>query len=372
MNKRKIIIVAIAFAIVAIGVLLFKLQTSGDKKIPDSKVFDVARFVNATDALYQDFQSEITAFGRLMPTRKVEIFAEVGGIMLETPLKFKTGNTFSNGDLLIKIDDEETKLTLYSAKSSFMNLLTSSLPDIKADFPQDFDIWNKYLQNFNIEDQIQDLPDIDNDKLKYFLSNRQIFSQYYSIKNSEVRFSKFKIHAPFSGSVILSTVEPGTFIRQGQKIGEISTVGSYELELNVNSSDIAFINIGDNLEISSSEFDKTWNGKIIRIAKNIDQSTQTVKVYASVSGSELREGMYMKALIKGVNIEDAVKVPRKALVNNEFVFTIEDSLLGKSNIQLVKITESDAYIRGIEANKIIITDALADAELGMKVKRIIK
>jgi hypothetical protein len=46
--------------------------------------------------------------------------------------------------------------------------------------------------------------------------------------------------------------------------------------------------------------------------------------------------------------------------------------LDKYSVNLVKFTEYDAYIRGIDSSKIIVTDALANAEIGMLVKRIEK
>lgn len=370
MNRRKIVIISVAIAIVALGVVVFKLQTASKKTDEKQNTFDAFKYVNAIDANYSDYQSEIVAFGRLLPLNKIEIFSEVGGVMMETPKKFKVGNNFSKGELLIKIDNEEAKLSLYAAKSSFMNLLTTSMADVKSDFPADYNLWKNYLDNFNIESKIPDLPKVSDNKLKYFLSNKQIFSQYYNIKNSEVKLSKYQIYAPFDGSIITSLAEPGTFIRQGQKVGDLSSYGTYELELNVISSDVQFFNVGDQVEITSTELDGVWTGRIIRIAKNIDQNTQSVKVYVAVSGNTLREGLYMKAIIKGIPIKNAVKVPRKALVNNEFVFTINNDKLEKTKIELVKLTEYDAYIRGIEQSKLVVTEAPASAEVGMPVKRI--
>jgi RND family efflux transporter MFP subunit len=255
-------------------------------------------------------------------------------------------------------------------KSSFLNLLTSSLADIKADFPDAFNKWNSYLENFDIEQPISELPEVSNNKLKYFLSNRQIFSQYYNIKNAEVRLSKFNILAPFSGTVTMSLVENGTYIRPGQKLGELASTGRFELEVSVPVDDVPFLKIGDNAKITAQTKEGEWNARITRIAKNIDPNTQTVKVFLDIYSQDLKDGMYMKAEIKGDMIANAVKVPRKALVNNEYVFTIEDSTLDRFPIEIIKLTNEDAFLKGIDSNKIIITDAIANAQIGMQVKRI--
>ena len=371
MQKRKLLIIAIAIGIIALGVILFRVQTATNDSAPKEElVLEGGKFVNTIKAEYGDYNADIVANGRLSSINKIELFAEVGGIMQATSKAFKVGNSFSKGDIIIAIDAEEARLALYAAKSSFLNLLTSSLADIKADFPDAFDKWKSYLDNFSIEKDIPNLPETKNEKIKYFLSNRQIFTQYYNIKNSEVRLSKYNLRAPFSGTVTASMVEPGTYIRPGQKLGDFASTGTYELELSVSIDDIPFVNIGDVAKVTGQNMKGEWTGRIVRIAKNIDPNSQTVKVYLNVTGNDLKDGLYMKAVIEGKTISDVVKIPRKAIVNNEFVYIVKDSSMNKSPVDIVKFTEYDAYIQGVEPNELIITDAIVDAEVGMKVRTI--
>lgn len=368
---RKIVISAAGFMVfIIIGFGIFKALTAGPEPEAEMKNEIPVNYVQAEEAQYNDYGTNITAFGRLKALKRIEVFSEVNGIMLPESDRFKTGYRFAENDVMIKIDDRESKLSLQSSKSEFLRLLTSILPDMKADFPESFQKWNSYLENFDINEPIEELPDYNPGKEKYFLAARGIFTQFYNIKNLELRHSKFTIRAPFDGVVAMSLTEPGQLVRMGAKLGEFAGTGAYELELSVHKDDIPFIGTGNNVKITTEESNTGFDGKIRRISKIIDPQTQTVKVYAYVYGSGLKEGMYMKGIIDGTEIKDVVRVPRKALHNNKELYRIRDGKLDKISVKVVKISGDYAFVREIEPGITIVTEPLVNAEIGQEVKPI--
>ncbi len=365
--KSKIKMVIIAILIIALGFVIFRVF-SGMKKPPEAKkIFDTTKYVICDSIEYGTMVAEITAFGRLNAYDKIEVYSEVSGNVLNNNPRFKVGNYFSSGKAMVIIDDEETRLGLYSQKSDFLNVLTRMLPDIKADFPESFTVWNNYLEDFDIEKEMKPLPKYKASKEKYFLAARNIYKLYYSIKNVEVRLAKYRIKAPFSGVVTQSMIETGTSVRVGQKLGEFSGTNNYELELPISVQDMNFISIGSSVEVHLEGNDKFWKGVISRISEHIDPTTQMKLAYVTLFGKDLSDGMYLKAVIKGRSIENVFELPRKALINNKFVFIVKNSLLEQTEVNVKKITEKTVLINGPEVSTIIVKEPLVNVPVGQKV-----
>jgi multidrug efflux pump subunit AcrA (membrane-fusion protein) len=365
--KKNIKTVLLAVLIIALGFVLFKMFSGMKKKPEPTQTFKSIKYVRVDEVNYQDHIAEIVAFGKVKSFNRIEVYSEVAGIVLDNGQRFKVGNSFSSGQVMINVDDEEARLNLYSQKSDFLNVLTRMLPDIKADFPDAFQTWNKYLEDFNIEGAIKELPATRSSKEKYFLAARNIYKLYYAIKNIEVRLSKYKIKAPFAGVVTQSLIENGTSIRVGQKLGDFAGTNSFELELPISENEINYLSIGNSVEVINENNNKTWTGRIARVSEHIDASSQTINVYVSISGKDLYDGMYLKGVIKGRKIENAFKIPRKAIVNNEFIHTVKDSLLGRKQINILLQGETDAYINGINEGETVVVETLVNTALGTKI-----
>lgn len=365
--KRKLIIIGISLAVVILGAAIMSIFIGMKEKPADSTSYQSVKYLKTELAKYSDFTAEVTAYGRLRSRSKIEIFSEVQGILLPTKPEFRVGNTFNKGDVLLRIDDREAELNLFSQKSDFLNALTQILPDIKSDFPDEFPKWDKYLSEYSITDNIKDMPEIRSQKLKYFLANKNAFKIFYSIKNQELRISKHIIRAPFNGTVTENMVEPGSLVRVGFKLGSFAGKGDYELELNVPSSEVQFINVGNPAAVSYNGESEMIDGRVVRIGNYIDQKSQTVPVVLSLGRNDLKDGLYMKAVIKGAGLKDVISIPRKAIHNNSFIYSIKDSSLVKINVDIVKTGEIYAFIKGPDEGEVLVVQPLTEMPTGTKV-----
>jgi membrane fusion protein, multidrug efflux system len=310
-------------------------------------------------------QVEIT--GRLRARQRVELFAEVGGVLLAENSRFEEGNYFKKGQPLIVIDHEEVRLTLLAQKSSLMNQITLLLPDLKTDYPESFPQWEAYLQNFDLKADLAPLPESKNERERYFISARNLYNLYYSIRSQEARLEKYTLEAPFSGMVSAALIDAGTLVRPSQKLGEFLNPYLYELEAAVNLGDIDFIKPGNEVELTAGGVDGSWKGRIQRINSSVDPTTQTLKVYINLSGKDLREGMYLNGSIRGQVVKDVMELPRSLLVNQEAVYVVVDSTLKLQPVEPVKFTTNSVLLRGIPAGSQVIVEPVVGAYEGLKV-----
>ena len=203
---------------------------------------------------------------------------------------------------------------------------------------------------------------------KYLVASRNLLSQFYSIKSAEERLSKYKIYAPFSGVLTATSIQPGALVRQGQKLGELMSTGSYELEATVPLSDMKFLGVGNKVTLSSPDIAGTWTGTVKRVSDQIDPATQSIKVYIGVSGSNLKEGMYLSGKVASTNIADSYSLPRKLLVNENEIYVVQtDSTLTLKEVEIEKLTANEVVIKGLENGTLILNQSPIGAYPGEKV-----
>ena len=349
-NIRKISVVAGVLIPLFLAVFAYNYLSS-QKAPPEKKsaIGDDARRVETITVKNGSVPSTLDVQGRLVAFDKIDILAEVSGILESTSNTFKVGSRFAKGSVMIQIDSEEAELNLLSQKSTLQNAITQMMPDLKIDYPESFEHWINYLQQFDIEKPIQPFPKPLNDKEKFFIATRNIHSQYYNIKSAETRLSKYKIYAPFSGVITQAAINPGSLVRVGQKLGELMNTSNYELEATVRLADLNYIKIGSLVALRSDDIEGNWTGRIKRISDQIDENTQTVIVYIGVTGSKLKEGMYLRGGVKLKNIENAFEIPRDLLVDQTKVYKIEnDSILALQAVEVIKSTETTVIVGGLD------------------------
>jgi len=370
MNFRKISIVA--GILIFIGGFFAMKFLANSKEPPKRKsAASQKRMILAQMVENQDVNVLVDVNGKLTASNRIEVFAEVSGKLKPTNKPFKTGNSFGQGESLIAIDDSEFKLNLYAAKSNFLNVLTQLLPDLKLDYPEDFSAWKKYVDAFQIEKSLNDLPEIKSDKLKGFVASKNIFNTFYQLKSQQERLSKYNITAPFQGVVAQSLINEGTLVRANQKLGEFISTNVYEIESAIRVNDLDFISVGDTVELSSEDIPGIWFGKVIRISKNINPSTQTFSVYTQISHPELKEGMYIYGTIKGKKVEQVFSLDRRLLIDNNSVYIVKDSALVVKPIQIEKYTTTGVLIKGLSDGEMILKEAISGAYEGLKVEPVI-
>ena len=310
----------------------------------------------------------IEANGTLVAKNRLELYSEVQGIFRSSAHDFKAGQEYRNGALLLSIDAAEYYASVQAAKSDFLNLITSLMPDLRLDYPGAFPKWESYLNNFDISKSVPPLPEISSEKVKYFITGRGVFSRYYNVKNLEQRLGKYRITAPFNGILIEALVTKGTLVRQGQKLGEFIDPSVFEVELAIEKAYSDLLTLGEKVILSAIDSENTYSGKVTRINGRIDQATQTIKVYVEVKGADLKEGMYLEAKLDARSEVEAIEISRKLLVDETKLYVLNDDVLDIIDVNPVHFTSKTVVIKGVPNGTKILSRPVPGAYAGMLVK----
>jgi len=364
---RKLILTGIGILII-LGASFGAYVIIKNSTKPEPKVDKVIKTVFVETVKNTTVPITIPTNGNLVAKNRLELYSEVQGVFQNSAHDFKAGQVYKKGETLISINSSEYYASVQSAKSNLYNLITSIIPDLRLDFPEHFPKWEHYIMTFNMDKSVPPLPEMKDEKINYFITGRGIISSYYNVKNLEQRLSKYSISAPFSGVLTEALVTKGTLIRPGQKLGEFIDTSVYELELAVGKMFSDLLQIGESVELKPLEGQSTYEGHVTRINAKVDQATQTIKVFVEVKAENLKEGMYLQAQLEAKDEPNAIKIPRKLLVNNSEIFILKDSILDVIKVTPVYFSPNEVVIKGVPDDTQILSRPLPGAYSGMLVK----
>jgi len=365
MRKYISIIIGITLIAISIFIAVILINNSGNTKPKKAKATKTV-FVDVVKN--KTIPIRINSTGSLVAKNRIEIYSEVQGVLNIRTKDFKTGTSYARDEIILSINTDEHLANLHALKSNFINSILIVLPDIEVDFPLEYEKWQTYLSSFEFEKSLPDLPRTNSEREKFFITGKNIYTQYYNVKNLEIRLSKYTLRAPYDGVLTEALVTQGTLIRQGQKLGEFISKNTYELELTISSNFIDFISVGNPVKLHNLEKTKFWQGKVQRINGKVDQASQKIRVFIEVNASDLREGMYLEAVLEAKPETNAFEIDRKLLFENDKLFAVKDTSLILIEIVPVYYNKKTVIVRGLKDGTKLISKPLPGAFEGMKVK----
>jgi membrane fusion protein, multidrug efflux system len=367
-NEKLRFIVSIALSLLLLAISIFAAsKIIAGKKKPEALINQVVKPVYVDTVANQTIALNMNANGTLQAFRKVELYAEVQGILKTNGRLFKAGQSYNAGSAILSIDDSEFKASIVAQRSTLYNQLMSAMPDMQLDYPQAFPKWQAYLNTFSVNAALPTLPTFDSDQEKYYINSKNIITTFYNIKNLEERLSKYQIKAPFSGLVTEALVNNGTLIRSGQKLGEFIDPSQYELQISLGESFKDLVRVGNSVKLNNIDNTQSFTGRVSRINNVVDPNTQSIQVFIEVSSNKLSEGMYLEAQLEGQKVSDVYEITRKLLVNNTEIFTVVNGQLKKIPVNIIHFTKETAIIKDLAEGTILLQKNVPGAYDGMLV-----
>ena len=341
---------------------------AGMAEEPEDKQKEAIKlYVKTEKVVYTTNEAKIIETGRLSSQQMVDLSAEVQGQILPGEVILKEGTKFRKGVLLVKIFDDEARNNLKASKSRFMNSIANILPDIRIDFPESFQKYQDFFNSLKIDQPLPELPELDSDKEKVFLASRNILNDYFNIKSAEVRLSKYRLYAPFDGTFTMVYLELGSVANPGSRIASMIRTDKLELEVPVRIEDTYWINVGDQVQVSTKDRKIQWTGKVVRKSDFMDPSSQAITLYVALSQEKnkpLYQGQYLLAEFAAKTLENSMEIPRNAIFDKDKVFTVEDGKLKANIVEILKSNETTAFISGLPEGLDLVVEPLVNAKEG--------
>jgi len=319
-----------------------------------------------------NIKNQITSSGRVVSLNNITISSEVQGRLIGRNT-FKKGTEIKKGNIIFSVKNTDLKLLIDAKKSNLMSLVSSILADIRLDFNSEYEKWDNFFHAIDLNNHLPELPKMSSSKEKNYIISRKILAEYLSIKSDEEKLRKYTVLAPFDGIITKSYSDVGGNVNPGSPVVDFIRKGEMEVELTVNTSEIKFINIGD--AVSFTDNGEIYSGQIIRKGKFVNTNTQNISVFTSITNdaNSLYNGMYLNATITTKATEDVFKLARRAIFENNKVFTVDSTnKLKIKEVNIISYQGDEVIIDNIENKTLIVSEPLINAKEGITVKAIIR
>lgn len=325
-RSRKKLLIGGSVALLIVVFAIISLNSSGEER---TKVqTDVAESDDITEL--------VNASGRIQPQTKVNIVAEVSAEIRE--IYVREGDRVLKGQPLILLDTVQLKSDVAQTRYS-LDEMTSRTASARAQYERtklESDRQEKlYAQKLTSETEYT------NARLAYESNKAEFEAMEAQVKTSRARLDKTldnlrktRITAPMDGVVTFLGAEVGeisqaqTSFTQGQTLMTISDLSVFEVEVDVDETEVAKVTIGQDARIRVDAFrDTSFAGNVVEVGNSATISGQgsenyttsfRVKVRFSDANPGVRPGMSASVDITTAKANDALLIPYASVVTREF------------------------------------------------------
>ncbi len=328
------------------------------------------------------YEISINSFGIVKPKIQSMLVAQVPGKIVYVDPKFRAGGFFEQNDVLIKLDDRDSKAEVKIAQSSLVSAQQELLEE-QARVQQAMADWQR-LGNGQVADPlVLRQPQL-------AVAKSRILSAEAQLEKAKLSLERTEIIAPFAGRVLVKSVDFGQVVSTNTQLGEIYATDFVEIRLPINNKDLGLITLPEQYKggdltkpdisaVFSSQLvaQQTWQGKVVRTESAIDNDSQQLHVIAQINAPydvkikdevPIKIGQYVNAKIKGNTLENALVIPNSAIYQGSYVYIVEAGVLKRKDITIRWENAQDALISdGLAFSDKLVLTPLGQVSSGTKV-----
>ncbi|GIV26654.1 MAG: hypothetical protein KatS3mg027_0468 [Bacteroidia bacterium] len=318
----------------------------------------------------KDIVQVVYASGKIYPVNVYNVYSKLPGYI--SKLYVKIGDTVKAGQPLLIIRSEISEKNLEIARnhlklatdniSENSNILKSLKNDIQAAYSRykldsvNFERYNNLLKNNATSLQQFDAikTQFESSKQNYFklLNNYEQTKTQLKIEyeNAKLQYdaqlsnlNEYTIYSAINGKVYDVLPKEGELINTTTLLMVIGNQNQFEVELNVDETDINLIQQGQTVYFETDVYkNKIFNGHIQQIYQRINPVNKTCRVIASINADNMifYSGMSVEANILVNQKQQALVIPKNYLYNDSMVVTSSgDTLKVQKGIEDLEYVE---------------------------------
>ena len=211
-----------------------------------------------------------------------------------------------------------------------------------------------------------------NQKSAYENTQAQAATAQVAVEAAGKRVNDCTILAPSSGMVTKITAEPGAFASPQAPALTIIDDSALLVKIQVLETDIGQIAPGLAMDIAVQALGQTYAGTVdwIDTLANTKTGMIEVSVMLNKTAAPPRLGLTADVQISGLAKANAAYVPEAALLTENglaYVFVVENSIVNKRQIEIVKKTNANLEVKGLQAGEEVVINSSAALSGGEQV-----
>lgn len=268
--------------------------------------------------------ASFTGTANLEAPGEAQVVAKTSGVLLQ--LLAEEGDQVKAGQVLARIDPERPRLEMERARATVRKL--------ENNYRRSQELLESKLVSAEASDQI-----------RYDLEAARALYQL-----AQLELSYTNIVAPIDGVIAARAVKPGNLIQLNSSLFRIVDTSRLEAVLNVPERDLATMKEGLTVRMTADAMPgDVFEGVIDRVSPVVDAGSGTFRVVTAFAGGEgLRPGMFGRIEVVYDQRNDALTVPRSALLQDAgetAVFAVRDSKAVRVPIEVGHLSGELAEVR---------------------------
>jgi len=416
LSPRKLQLVILSVALVAVALFLSACGGSKANVRKDETSAATPKVVEVTSAaaIQRDLPQFFEATGSLSGDQQTDVAPQTSGKVVEVGVDI--GSAVRRGQTLVRLDDSELKLRVAQSVTQVEQAKAAvrqaeekiglrpgqafdpnrvaevSAARVALDLAdKNLRRAEKLIESGDVSRSFYDEQRARRDQLKeqYDSAIAQARQNYAgvdvartNVANAEAQLALARknlsyavIPSPIDGFVTERTADLGEYVSPTQKVATIVRTNPLRVRIDIPEQSIQEVQVGQSVSATTSSWpDKSFSGRIARIAPNVTASSRTLTVEAEIENGSgaLKPGQFATVRILQPRPVSSVLVPSRAVVTEagvSRVYVIKD---GHVEQRLVQIGQSEGDLvqvkSGVAADEKVATSNLELLGDGMAVK----
>ena len=325
----------------------------------------------------------LESYGTVQPRTRSMLVAQVGGQIVSVNENVRDGGFFEEGDVLATIDPRDYEADVRIAGAILMDA-RQTLAEAEARTNQAREDWARLGNTGEAPDLVLRIPQLKAAKAR-------VISAESGLEKASLDLERSKIVAPFAGRILRKLVDFGQVVSPNTQLAEIYATDVVEIRLPLRNRDLPFIDLpesyrfadvtrasGGRVEIRSDlGGEDAWDAVLIRTEGAIDETARQLHVIAQIDDpfgrdheyrAPLKIGQYVTARLEGKTVPGAVVIPNNTIYQGTYVYTVEDGILRRRDIEIDWQNDVEAIIgAGLLPGDVLVTTPLGQVTSGIRV-----
>lgn len=291
--------------------------------------------VNGVIVAPQEFSNVLSLSGSIEANEQVEIRSEVSGIAEK--IFFEEGARVTQGQVLVKINDVELRAQAGAARTR-QNLAAENERRAKL-----------LLQKEAISQEEYDIASAD---FKTAQAQTQLIN---------AQIAKTSIRAPFSGTIGLRNISPGTYVTAATLIANLVNSSQIKITFSIPEKYASQIKLNSKVSFTVAGAPQNFEAKIYAIEPAVDVATRTLRVRALAQNTDgkLLPGTFANVALPLEKVEGAFVIPTEAIVpiqGGKKIFIAKNGQAEEVMVQTGTRTDKDIVVLdGLKAGDTVLT-----------------
>lgn len=292
----------------------------------------------------ESFQNELVTTANVMANEQVEIKAPMAGQVMA--IFFKEGQTVSQGEKLIQLDDRTWQAEMIGVKAE----LEAAEKDLQR---------KRALLDIGGSSQLE----LDQ-------ATSLVETLKSQIQQLQVNIDLARVTAPFSGQLGMRNFSKGAFLNQGDVISTLSEISQLKIDFSISQTYSGSLQVGTRIWLLIGA--DSLEAVVYAINPVIDQQTRTINARAMLkqrTGRMIMPGTFAEVLLATNQLDDAMLIPTQAVVQSITEQTVYVSKNGKAERRVIQMGSRTAdkvhVLDGIAIGDTVLTTGLLSVKEGM-------